>query len=105
MIDGASWRIGGREIALGLLYTGMTLEAWSDERLDDLAAALRPVPAQLARNTEAIERMTDEMREFKLEMRAMRADFSAMQRQLAQIGWGMAGVVVAATTALIVALG
>jgi hypothetical protein len=93
----------------------VTPEAWTDDRLDDLAAALRPVPAQLARNTEEIERLTDELRDFREEMRedmrgfredmrAMRADFSAMQRQLAQIGWGMAGVLVTALVALIVAL-
>jgi hypothetical protein len=28
------------------------LEAWTDERLDDLAATLRPLPAEMARNTE-----------------------------------------------------
>jgi hypothetical protein len=50
--------------------------------LDDLAAALRPLPAQMARNTEAIERLSNDMRE-------MRADMSAMQRQLTQIGWGL----------------
>ena len=81
----------------------LTLESWNPERLDDLLATLRPLPAQIARNTESIDRMTEEMREFKLEMRTMRADFAAMQRQLAQIGWGMAGVVVAATTSIIVA--
>ena len=69
-------------------------ETWTDERLDDLAAALRPLPAQLARNTEAIERMTEEMR-------AMRADMSAMQRQMTQIGWGAAGLLAAQLVAII----
>jgi hypothetical protein len=41
------------------------LEAWTEDRLDDLAAILRPVPAELARNTEAIERLADEMRSIR----------------------------------------
>jgi len=58
------------------------MEAWTDDRLDDLAAALRPLPAELARSTAAIERQGEELR-------AIRADLSALQRQIAQIGWGL----------------
>ena len=69
--------------------------------MDDLAAILRPLPAQLARNTEAIERLTEETR-------AIRADLSASQRQVAQIGWGLSaalvGVLIAFLTTLLVAI-
>jgi chromosome segregation ATPase len=79
------------------------VEAWTDERLDDLAATLRPLPAQMARNTEALERITDEMRSMREEMAAVRADLSASQRQIAQIGWAMASAVVGLLIALMIA--
>ena len=72
------------------------MEAWTDERLDDLAATLRPLPAELARNTEAIERLTDEVR-------SIRTDVSSLQRQIAQIGWGLSFAFVGTMIALIVA--
>jgi predicted nucleic acid-binding Zn-ribbon protein len=100
------------------------VEAWTDERMDDLAAALRPLPAQMARNTEAIERLSEEIREirgefreireemrgdrqsFREEMREMRtemhAGFASLQRQLTLIGWSMAFSVIGATVAVII---
>ena len=72
------------------------MEAWTDERLDDLAASLRPLPAQMARNTEAIDRLIEEMR-------SMRADLSALHRQITQIGWGLSAALVGTLIALIVA--
>ena len=80
------------------------MEAWTDERLDDLAATLRPLPAQMARNTEALERVTDELRAVRADITALRTDFSALQRQLAQIGWAMATALVGVLIALIVAV-
>ena len=91
------------------------MEAWTDARLDDLAATLRPLPAQMARNTEAIDRLTEEVRSIRADMTAMggglhgdisalRSDFSALQRQLAQIGWAMATALVGVLIALIVAV-
>jgi hypothetical protein len=90
------------------------VDAWTDERLDDLAATLRPLPAEVARQAEAIERLTEdtqalggEMRslreELTGEMRALRADFSASQRQLAHIGWGLVFALIAAVTAIFAA--
>jgi uncharacterized protein YhaN len=73
------------------------LEAWTDERLDDLAATLRPVPAELARNTEALHRLTEDTH-------AIRADLSALQRQIAQIGWGLSAALVGVLVALMVAV-
>jgi predicted nucleic acid-binding Zn-ribbon protein len=90
------------------------VEAWTDERLDDLAATLRPLPAQIARNTEAIERLGEEMHSMRGEMAALRsdsraefaalrADLSASQRQIAQIGWAMATALVGLMIALMIA--
>jgi hypothetical protein len=75
------------------------VDAWTDERLDDLAAALRPLPEQVARNTEAIERMSDDMRELR---REMHAGFASLQRQLALIGWTLAFTVIGAAAAVII---
>jgi hypothetical protein len=72
--------------------------------LDDLAATLRPVPAQLSRNAEAIVRLTDEVRSMRADMAAFRADFAAMQRQVAQIGWALSGALVGVLVALLVAV-
>ena len=87
------------------------MEAWTDERLDDLAATLRPLPAELARNTAILERQVDELQSvrtdmsaLRLELTAFRNDFSASQRQIAQIGWAMATALVGVIIALIVAV-
>lgn len=80
------------------------MEAWTDEHLDDLAATLRPLPAQLARNTEAIERLGEELHSMRADFGAMRANFSAMQRQIAQIGWTLSAALVGVLVALVVAV-
>lgn len=78
------------------------MEAWTDERLDDLAATLRPLPAEVARNTEAINRLADEMRSIRADMAAMRSDLVASQRQVAQIGWTQSAALIAVVIALVV---
>jgi hypothetical protein len=84
------------------------LEAWTDERLDDLAATLRPLPAEVARNTEAINRLTEETRsmraDFSAQFIAQRAELSALQRQIAQIGWALSAALIGVLIALIVAV-
>ena len=72
--------------------------------MDDLAASLRPLPAQMERNTEAIERLTEEMRSMRADFSAMRVDLSALHRQIAQIGWGLSAALVGTLVALIVAV-
>lgn len=73
------------------------METWTDERLDDLAAALRPLPTEVAKITEAVDRLTDETH-------SLRQDLSASQRQIVQIGFGLVGALLAAIVALIIAL-
>jgi uncharacterized protein YoxC len=75
----------------------MPTEAWTDERLDDLAATLRPLPTEVAKVTEAVDRLTNETH-------SLREDLSASQRQIAQIGWVLAAALVGAVAALIIAL-
>lgn len=73
------------------------MEAWTDERLDDLAASLRPLPTQVARVTEAVDRLTEEIH-------GLRQDMSASQRQIAPIGWALAAALVSAMVALTLAV-
>jgi len=112
--------IAGRGVTIALLDTGVDLrlpylhghvldgigqttvhempsDSWTDARLDDLAATLRPLPEQVARVATAVEHLTDETK-------ALRADLSQSQRQIAQIGWALSGALIAALIALIVAL-
>jgi hypothetical protein len=83
-------------------------EAWTDERLDDFAAAMRPLPGQVAKLEAEVGQLRDEMRfgldRLSHETLGLRQDLSAFQRQLAQIGWTLSGALVAAMIALIVAV-
>ena len=65
--------------------------------MDDVIATLRPLPAQVARNTEAMERLSTDVREVRDEMRAMRS-------QITQIGWALVTTLVGAVVALIIAV-
>jgi hypothetical protein len=100
---------------------GKAMAHWTDERLDELAAALEPVPvqlavldatvkhfdhlaaalepvpAQLAVLAAAADRLTDEHR-------ALREELAATQRQLLQIAWGLVAALVGAAAALIAAV-
>jgi hypothetical protein len=97
------------------------VEQWTDARLNGLAAALEPVPAQvaalgatvehlhqvavqlapvpaqLAALAATVERLADENR-------ALREELAATERQLLQIAWGLVAALVGASGALIAAL-
>jgi hypothetical protein len=75
----------------------MPSDTWPDERLNELAETLRPLPEQVAKVAQAVDHLTDETK-------ALRADMSASQRQIAQIGWALATALIAAMVALIIAL-
>jgi hypothetical protein len=97
------------------------LAQWPDERLNDLAAALEPVPAQVAVLDASVKHLdhvaaaleplpaqlavlaatVDRLAE---ENRALRVEFSDMQRQLVQIAWGLVAALLGAAAALIAAL-
>ena len=71
--------------------------AWTDERLDDAFT-------RIDRN---FDRVWDEFRDLRNEMRAELRDFRRAQetsaRQLATIGWAITGVLIAQLTAVILA--
>jgi prefoldin subunit 5 len=100
---------------------GKVVEQWTDARLNDLAAALdpvpaqiaaldatvrhlnhvadelAPVPAQLAVFTASVERLADENR-------ALRYELAAIERQLVQIAWGLVAALLTASASLVAVL-
>ena len=91
---------------------------WTDERLDDLAdalepvpvqvavldatvkhlaAALEPVPSELAVLAATVDRLTEENR-------SLRAELSFTQRQLLQVAWGLVAALLGVAAALIAAM-
>ena len=70
---------------------------WSDERLDDLAAALEPIPTRVAVLEATVERLVEENR-------GLRTDLVTIQRQLLQVAWLLVGTVLGGLGALIAAL-
>ena len=90
---GDSYPNNGGDLGSYLLRAEMERSAWTDERLDDLAARL---------NTN-ISLLREDIRELRVEFRELRVDFSAWQRQIAQIGWAFAVALIGAIVALILA--
>ena len=70
---------------------------WSDERLNDLAAALEPVPARVAVLEALVERLVEENR-------ALRLEVATIQRQLLQVAWLLVGALLGGAGALVAAL-
>jgi hypothetical protein len=70
---------------------------WSDQRLDDLAAALEPVPARVAVLEAIVERLVEENR-------VLRSELATTQRQLLQVAWLLVGAMVGGAGALLAAL-
>jgi hypothetical protein len=70
---------------------------WSDERLNDLAAALEPIPTRVAVLEATVERLVEENR-------GLRADLATIQRQLLQVAWLLVGAMLGGAGALIAAL-
>ena len=82
----------------------MPSETWPDERWNELAEMLRPLPEQIARVAQAVEHLTDETRALRDDFKSMREDLSASQRQIGHIGWALAFALLGAVAALIIAL-
>jgi hypothetical protein len=77
------------------------VEAWTDERLDDLAASLRPLPAEVARLSEQLASNNAQLASNTEELRLIRQDLLALHRMLAQIGWAFAFAVLAALVGIV----
>lgn len=95
--------------------------AWTDARLDDLAASLVPLPAEVAALRTAVEHLDHVATELEPtpsriavltatvdrlsdENHVLRAELAATQRQLIQIGWGLFAALLGAAAALTAAL-
>jgi hypothetical protein len=70
---------------------------WSDERLDNLAAAVEPIPTRVAVLEATVARLVDENR-------GLRADLATIQRQLLQVAWLLVGALLGGAGALFAAL-
>jgi hypothetical protein len=70
---------------------------WSDERLDDLAAALEPVPARVAVLEAIVERLVEENR-------ALREELATTQRVFLQVAWLLVASILGGVGALVAAL-
>ena len=94
---------------------------WTDTRLNELAAAVRDVPTQLAvlsatvAHCENLAAETEPMRaqvavltasvdHLASENRALRSELAAVQRQLVQISWALVASLLGAASAVIAAL-
>jgi hypothetical protein len=94
------------------------LEAWTGERLSDLAATQRSpmtdvaevkdglarVRIELAAISAQVAKLTKAVNHLIEDNRAIRAEIHALRRQIAQIGWGLSGALVGVLIALIVAV-
>jgi prefoldin subunit 5 len=94
---------------------------WTDARLNDLAAALVPLPSQVAvlsATVQHLEQMVDELEptlsqlavlsatvdRLAEENRALRTELAATQRQLTQVAWALVASLLGAAASLIAAL-
>jgi prefoldin subunit 5 len=91
---------------------------WTDGRLDDLAAALEPVPTQVAVLDATVEQLAAAMEPIPAQLavlastvdrladenRALRAELAMMQRELLQIAWALLAALLGGAGAIIAAL-
>jgi prefoldin subunit 5 len=97
------------------------VEEWTDERLNDLAAALQPVPTQVAMLSAGVARLdhlTAQLQpvpaqiavlaagieQLATENRALRGELAAVQRQLVQISWALMAALLGAGATIVGAL-
>jgi outer membrane murein-binding lipoprotein Lpp len=100
---------------------GRAVEEWTDARLNDLAAALEPIPVRVAVLAAAVEHLgelattlqplpaqvavlTTTVDRLAEENRALREELAATHRQLVTIAWGLVGALIGAAAALVAAL-
>ena len=70
---------------------------WSDQRLDDLAAAIEPIPTRVAVLEATVAHLVEENR-------GLRAELATIQRQLLQVAWLLVGALLGGAGALVAAL-
>ncbi len=95
------------------------METWTDERLDEFATALRPLPQEVGRLAAAVEHraretahLGDEIGSSRTDVRteigfvrddvrSLREEFSAFQRQFAVIGWSVVAALIGVLAAVL----
>jgi hypothetical protein len=77
---------------------------WSDARLNDLAAALEPVPARVAVLEATVLHLAAGIDRLADENRALRAELATTQRQLLQVAWVLVAALLGGAGALLAAL-
>jgi|SRR5215216_3375006 len=91
---------------------------WTDARLDNLAAALEPVPAQVAVLGATVDHLTASLEPVPTQIavlaatvellaeenRGLRAELATLQRQLLQMAWGLVAALLGGAGALLAAL-
>ena len=77
---------------------------WTDERLNDLAAALEPVPARVAVLEVTVAHLAAGVERLIDENRALREELATTQRQLLQVAWVLVAAFLGGTGALLAAL-
>ncbi len=91
---------------------------WTDGRLDDLAAALEPIPAQVAILDATVDQLAAALEPIPVQLavlastvdrladenRALRAELAMTQRELLQIAWALLAALVGGAGAIIAAL-
>jgi len=97
---------------------GKAVAQWTDGRLNDLAAALEPVPAQVAVLDATVHQLAAAMESVPAQLavlaatverladenRALRSELATTQRQLFQVAWGLVGALLGGAGALVAAL-
>jgi cell division protein FtsX len=79
------------------------VEAWTDERLNDLAASHQSLHADVADIKQELARHGEALNHLIASNREIRADLAALHRLIAQVGWGLSAALVGVLIALIVA--
>jgi prefoldin subunit 5 len=93
----ANWTDGRLDDLAAALQPLPAQVAVLDATVDQLAAALEPIPAQLAVLASTVERLADENR-------ALRAELAMTQRELLQIAWALLAALLGGAGAIIAAL-
>lgn len=97
---------------------GKAVAEWTDRRLNDLAAALEPVPAQVAVLDATVHQLAAAMEPVPVQLAALaatverlsdensalRSELATMQRQLFQVAWGLVAALLGGAAALLAAL-
>ena len=73
---------------------------WTDERMDDALTRIERHFERIDRNFERVDRNFERVWD---ELREVRSEISASNRQLTQIGWALVGVLLAQLMAAVIA--